>query len=89
MQTVNLYDAKSRFSKLVDAAEEGEVIIIARNGRAAAKLVPLDYGERQDWSPAVAAFLKRVGIHEPSAYDPGAFTVDRSDLPPLPERELF
>lgn len=84
MQTVNLYDAKSRFSKLVDAAEEGEVIIIARNGRAAAKLVPLDYGERQDWSPAVAAFLKQAG-----KYDPSAFTIDRSDLPPLPERDLF
>ena len=84
MQTVNLYDAKSRFSKLVDAAEEGEVIIIARNGKAAAKLVPLDYGERQDWSPAVAAFLKRAGN-----YDPTAFTIDRSDLPPLSERDLF
>jgi prevent-host-death family protein len=84
MQTVNLYDAKTRFSKLVDAAEDGEVIIIARNGKAAAKLVPLDYGERQDWSPAVSAFLKRAG-----GYDPGAFAIDRCDLPALPERDLF
>ncbi|PZR32570.1 type II toxin-antitoxin system Phd/YefM family antitoxin [Caulobacter segnis] len=43
MTTVNMHDAKSRLSKLVDAVEKGEVdeIIIARNGRPAARLVAL------------------------------------------------
>ena len=43
MTTVNMHDAKSRLSKLVDAVEKGEVdeIIIARNGRPAARLVAM------------------------------------------------
>lgn len=41
MLTVNMLDAKSSLSRLVDAVERGveEEIIIARNGKPAAKLV--------------------------------------------------
>lgn len=44
MQTVNMLQAKSSLSRLVQAIEQGEEneIIIARNGRPAAKLVPLN-----------------------------------------------
>ncbi len=44
MQAVNMLQAKSSLSRLVDAIEKGEAheIIIARNGRPAAKLVPVD-----------------------------------------------
>lgn len=83
MQTVNLYEAKNSFSKLVDAAESGEVIVVARNGKPAAKLVPLDYGERQGWSQRVQQHLQGA------EYDPEAFSIDRSDLLPLVERDLF
>ena len=43
MSMVNMLDAKTRLSKLVDALERGEEteIIIARNGKPAARLVPL------------------------------------------------
>jgi prevent-host-death family protein len=41
MQTVNMHDAKTHFSKLVDAAASGEEIIIAKAGVPTAKLVPL------------------------------------------------
>jgi prevent-host-death family protein len=43
MQTVNMLQAKSSLSRLVEAIEQGEQreIIIARNGRPAAKLVPI------------------------------------------------
>lgn len=41
MQTVNMHDAKTHFSKLVDAAAGGEEIIIAKAGVPTAKLVPL------------------------------------------------
>ena len=37
---VNIYDAKTRLSQLVERAEKGEEIIIARGGRPAARLVP-------------------------------------------------
>ncbi len=44
MQTVNMLQAKSSLSRLVEAIERGQEceIIIARNGRPAAKLVPMD-----------------------------------------------
>lgn len=84
MTTINLYDAKNKLSQLVSAAEAGEVITIARNGKPAARLVPLDYIGPKEWSPAVASFLRR-----PAQYDPDAFTIDRSDLAELREHQLF
>ena len=44
MSTVNMLDAKTQLSKLVSAVESGEEkeIIIARNGKPAAKLVPIN-----------------------------------------------
>jgi prevent-host-death family protein len=38
--TVNLYDAKTNLSKLVDRAAAGEEIIIAKAGKPKARLVP-------------------------------------------------
>lgn len=40
-EQVNIYEAKTRLSALVDRAEAGEEIIIARGGRPAARLVPI------------------------------------------------
>lgn len=44
MQSVNMLQAKSSLSRLVEAIEQGQEreIVIARNGRPAAKLVPMD-----------------------------------------------
>jgi prevent-host-death family protein len=42
MQTVNIHEAKTQFSRLVDAAASGEEIIIAKAGKPAARLVPLE-----------------------------------------------
>ena len=44
MHVVKLSQAKTTLSRLVDAIEQGQEreIVIARNGRPAAKLVPLD-----------------------------------------------
>jgi prevent-host-death family protein len=39
---VNIHDAKTNFSRLVDAASNGEVIVIAKAGRPVAKLTRLD-----------------------------------------------
>ncbi|MDQ2632265.1 MAG: type II toxin-antitoxin system prevent-host-death family antitoxin [Pseudomonadota bacterium] len=46
MTTVNMLEAKTSLSKLVEAVESGaeSEIIIARNGKPAAKLVPLTAG---------------------------------------------
>ena len=41
MPQVNLYDAKTQLSRLVDRAAAGEEIVIAKGGRPLARLVPL------------------------------------------------
>jgi prevent-host-death family protein len=41
MQTVNIHEAKTNFSRLVDAAASGEEIVIAKAGKPAARLVPI------------------------------------------------
>ena len=48
MSTVNMLEAKAHLSRLVDAVESGaeSEIIIARNGRPAAKLLPVKDGEK-------------------------------------------
>lgn len=40
MQTVNIHQAKTHFSKLIDAAMYGEEIIIAKAGKPVVRLVP-------------------------------------------------
>ena len=54
MQSINMLQAKSSLSRLVKAIEEGQEreIIIARNGRPAARLVPIES----------APVGKRIGI---------------------------
>lgn len=44
MPSVNMLQAKSSLSRLVEAIEQGRAreIVIARNGRPAARLVPMD-----------------------------------------------
>lgn len=41
MQTVNIHEAKTHLSRLVEEAAAGEEIIIAKAGRPVARLVPL------------------------------------------------
>lgn len=46
---MNIYEAKTQLSKLVERAAAGEEIVIARGGRPMARLVPLEppRGRRQ------------------------------------------
>ena len=41
MEKVNIHDAKSRLSQLLERVEAGEEIVIARAGRPVARLAPL------------------------------------------------
>lgn len=39
--SVNIHEAKTHLSRLIDRVEQGEEIVIARAGRPVAKLVPV------------------------------------------------
>jgi prevent-host-death family protein len=45
-KTVNLYEAKTQLSRLVDEAAAGAEIVIAKAGKAKARLVPLERTRR-------------------------------------------
>lgn len=48
MKTVNLYEAKTHLSRLVDEVRGGEEILLARNGKPVAKLVPVEASKPSD-----------------------------------------
>ncbi len=47
MPTVNIYQAKTQLSKLVDLASSGTDVVIARNGKPAARLTSLDQKQKR------------------------------------------
>jgi len=42
MKTVNIHEAKTHLSRLIERARTGEEITIAKDGRPVVKLVPVD-----------------------------------------------
>ncbi len=46
MATVNIYDAKTRLSQLVDQAAAGEDVVVSRNGKPLARLTRLEQPKR-------------------------------------------
>lgn len=54
MRTVNMHEAKTHLSRLVDGAAKGEPFIIAKAGKPLVKVVPLD--------APVARKVKRTGF---------------------------
>ena len=42
MRTVNIHEAKTHLSRLVDRAAKGEPFVIAKAGKPLVKVVPLD-----------------------------------------------
>lgn len=71
MKSVNMLEAKTHLSKLVDRIERGQdrEIIIARNGRPAARLVPV--------APHPAG--KRIGLLKGKFRAPSMEQLDRDN----------
>jgi prevent-host-death family protein len=61
METINLYDAKTYLSQLVERAAAGEEIIIAKAGRPLARLVAL--AQRTTPRP-LGLFAGQIELHE-------------------------
>ena len=73
-RTVNVHEAKTHFSRLIDAAHAGETIVVAKDGRPWARLVPLEPSVPQR-RPGV--LVGRITLPPPAEL-----------LAPLPEEEL-
>lgn len=46
METVNIYDAKTRLSQLVDKAAAGEDVVVSRNGKPLVRITRLEESKR-------------------------------------------
>jgi len=71
-ETVNIYDAKTQLSRLVDRAVAGEDVVIARAGKPMVRLVPVE--KREPRVPGRRLF----GVDLPDSFF----------FDPLPEEEL-
>lgn len=62
MNSVSLRDAKTRLSALVLAAEHGEETVVTKNGRPAAKIVPVHSADhpKPDRKPSFAELLMSI-----------------------------
>jgi len=69
MKTVNIHEAKTHLSRLVEEAAEGKEIVIAKAGRPRARLVSVQTNAK----PRVAGFYK------------GKIRIARSFDAPLPD----
>lgn len=49
MHAINIHDAKTRFSKLVEAVIGGEEVVIAKAGKPVARLVPFAVKKERKW----------------------------------------
>lgn len=69
MRTVNVYDAKTQLSRLLESVENGEEIVIARAGKPVARLVPVAAKSRRvpgGWAGrwALAEGWDSTGVNE-------------------------
>ena len=47
MESVNIYDAKTRLSQLVDKAAAGEDVVVSRNGKPLVRITRLEAPKRR------------------------------------------
>jgi prevent-host-death family protein len=76
MQTINAREARAQISRLLDAVEAGEEIIIQRNGKPIARLAPIDAPETSAHFPDRRAFRKQFPA---SRKDSGDFVRELRD----------
>ena len=79
MKTVNIHQAKTQLSRLLKRVEAGEEIVLARSGKAVAKLVPLAPKMRRE-----PGLLLKLSPEHADALRKLANRIDE----PLPEKEL-
>ena len=58
MIRANVHEAKSQLSKLIERAEAGEEVIIARNGRPVVRLTPIEKPSAQSSRRDILGALK-------------------------------
>jgi prevent-host-death family protein len=71
METVNIHEAKTHLSRLMEKVSKGESFIIAKAGKPIGKLVPLDDAEKPK--------KRRIGFMEGEIVVPDDFDTMMAD----------
>jgi prevent-host-death family protein len=67
MERLGIYEAKARFSELVERASKGREITITRHGKAVARLVPAEAGvevDRKAIMEGIRAFSRTIKLQK-------------------------
>lgn len=87
MKQVNLYEAKTNLSALVEAAAAGEDVVIARNGKPRAVIVSLERAPAQPRKAPQLGFWESEGYELPEGFNDPDPEIEAmfygEDLPPL------
>lgn len=87
MKQVNLYEAKTNLSALVDAAAAGEDVVIAKNGKPRAVIVSLERAPAQPRKAPQFGFWEDEGYELPETFNDPDPEIEAmfygEDLPPL------
>lgn len=73
-ELVNMHEAKTHLSRLVERVLSGEEIVIGRAGKPVARLVPYDEGRRA--TPRPFGLLKGKIWAAPDAFEPDQELID-------------
>jgi prevent-host-death family protein len=79
MREVNVYEAKSTLSALLEAVAEGEEVVITKRNRPVARLVPIELPPRKPTFGAAREAYERSGLTDAD--------IDQA-LAPMGEEEL-
>ena len=93
MKTVSIRDMQERFDELVQEVEQGETVVVTRDGRPLFNLVPSEERPAEgrggiDWE-AGQAYLRSIGVTNPVPYIAEDFDDPLPEdflIKPLPER---
>lgn len=58
---VGIYEAKSKLSKMIELAREGEEVVITKNGEDMVRLTPIEKKKRRDW---IGMYAGQIIIHD-------------------------
>ncbi|HEY5793608.1 MAG TPA: type II toxin-antitoxin system Phd/YefM family antitoxin [Bosea sp. (in: a-proteobacteria)] len=72
METVNIHEAKTHLSRLVERVSKGESVVIAKAGKPMVKLVPLDDGDTRP--------VRRIGFMDGEIQVPDDFDTMGADV---------
>ena len=86
MREMSVREANQNFSRVIARVEQGDTVIITKNGRPVAKVSPQPADRRDDpeWRAAYEELLASLRAHKGDGYRVGKITEEDKDGP-LPE----